>query len=145
MNIVNEIIRDSRPIEEVGQIAQKDFKDRYLDGQKPLVIRGYANEWEALKKWDLEYFASLEGQSTVNVLNGEYVQGAQKFKSGDFQAFIRLLQEEENSDQKTYLAAIDLHHLHNVVVFFWQVVQHEDDYVLICHCHAQYLQSLFQM
>ena len=108
MNIVDEIIRDSSPVEEVSLIDKKDFKSRFLDGQKPLVIRGFANDWKALKKWNLDYFATLESQSTVNVLNGEYIQGTQKFKSGDFQAFISHLQKEENGEGKTYLAAMNI-------------------------------------
>ncbi len=108
MNIVDDIIMGSSPVEEVRAIDKSDFKDNHLDGQKPLVIRGFASNWEALKKWNLEYFASLESSSAVNVLNGEYIQGTQKFKSGDFQAFINDLRKEENRDEKTYLAAMNI-------------------------------------
>lgn len=123
MNIVNEIIENSNPVEERQAIDRLSFKKDYLDTGKPLVIRGYARPWPAHKKWSLEYFATLDSDSSVNVLKGEYIQGNQKFQSGEFRSFIQALQNEDPGPKTSYLAALNIFN-------YFPELQHDTDFSL---------------
>ncbi len=64
----------------IDQITPKQFHKYYLEPNTPVVFRGMANEWEAVKKWSPEFFAQHYGDEKVstrvraNELNEEALQ-----------------------------------------------------------------------
>ncbi len=48
-----------RPIEVRDAISKEDFLKEYFKPQKPVVIRGFIEDWPAYKKWDLDYMADV--------------------------------------------------------------------------------------
>ncbi|WP_340199658.1 cupin-like domain-containing protein [Ascidiimonas sp. W6] len=54
-----------KEIPRVKNISKKEFKERYVKLQKPLVIEGLTSDWEAYSKWDLDYIAKIAGDKTV--------------------------------------------------------------------------------
>ena len=42
-------------IDTVESISKEDFIKNYLKKRKPLLIKGYAKNWENFDKWNLDY------------------------------------------------------------------------------------------
>jgi hypothetical protein len=53
----------------VDVISPEDFKKQYYYPEKPLVIKKLSERWEALKKWNWEYFIEKVGHHRVGVYN----------------------------------------------------------------------------
>lgn len=58
-----------QPIDIVKNISAADFKSRYYQPQKPLVITDLAKEWPAYKKWNWNYFKEIVGDIKVGLYN----------------------------------------------------------------------------
>jgi hypothetical protein len=56
-------------VDKVPAISAEDFKDRYYDLKKPLVITEIAKQWPAYDKWTWDYFKSVVGDVKVGVYN----------------------------------------------------------------------------
>ncbi|HLN95979.1 MAG TPA: cupin-like domain-containing protein [Flavobacterium sp.] len=52
-------------IERVKTLSRKDFLDRYVKPQKPVVIEQLTADWPAYTKWHLEYIRDIAGDRTV--------------------------------------------------------------------------------
>jgi hypothetical protein len=52
-------------IERVPTISKDDFFNRYVKGQRPVVIEKLTSDWPAFAKWDLEYIRKVAGDKTV--------------------------------------------------------------------------------
>jgi hypothetical protein len=57
----------TRTIEVVSEIGQEDFNRNYMKPQKPLVIKGLADEFPAGKKWTIDYIREVCGDVMVDV------------------------------------------------------------------------------
>lgn len=53
----------------VSTISAAEFKEKYYDVQKPVVIRDLSKDWPALNKWNWEYFKSIVGDQQVGIYN----------------------------------------------------------------------------
>lgn len=53
------------------KISRKDFLERYVKTQKPVVIEQLIEDWPAYKKWDLNYIREVAGEKTVPLFDGK--------------------------------------------------------------------------
>ncbi|MCH5597040.1 cupin-like domain-containing protein [Niabella ginsengisoli] len=60
---------DLRPIDTVETISQQEFKTKYYNPNKPLIIKGLAKQWPAYNKWNWDYFIDIVGDKEVGVYN----------------------------------------------------------------------------
>ena len=58
-----------KQIDKVENISSEDFKKKYYDTMKPLIITGLAKEWPAYHKWNWEYFKEIVGNEKVGLYN----------------------------------------------------------------------------
>jgi len=56
-------------VDHVESISQVDFKSKYYDVKKPLVITGLAKQWPCYQKWNWDYFIDVVGDKEVGVYN----------------------------------------------------------------------------
>ncbi len=49
----------------VETITKEKFIKDYFKPQKPVVIKHFVDHWDAVKKWDLDYMATIAGDKTV--------------------------------------------------------------------------------
>ncbi|MCC8425150.1 cupin-like domain-containing protein [Mucilaginibacter sp. UR6-11] len=54
-----------RPIDTVDSITPQDFKEKYLDARRPLVIKGLTKNWPARTKWTPGYLKQVVGKKVV--------------------------------------------------------------------------------
>lgn len=52
-------------VDTVDNICPADFKKKYLDKRKPLVIKNLTKDWPAREKWTTEYLKSVAGDLEV--------------------------------------------------------------------------------
>jgi hypothetical protein len=58
-----------KPVDTVEVISAEDFKKRYYNVKKPLVIKNLAKQWPAYTKWNWDYFIDMVGDKEVGVYN----------------------------------------------------------------------------
>jgi hypothetical protein len=54
-----------KPIERVNNISEKDFFEKYVKKQIPVVVEKLTENWPAYKLWNLEYIKSIAGDKVV--------------------------------------------------------------------------------
>ncbi len=52
-------------IPKIDRISFDDFHKTYVKNQKPVVIKNFINEWDALTKWKLDYIKEVGGDKLV--------------------------------------------------------------------------------
>ncbi len=56
-------------VDRVETISPEDFRTKYYNVSKPLVIRGLAKKWPAYQKWNWDFFIDIVGDKEVGVYN----------------------------------------------------------------------------
>ncbi|MFT4024203.1 MAG: cupin-like domain-containing protein [Flavihumibacter sp.] len=56
-------------VDSVEDISATEFRQKYYDPKRPLVIRGLAKQWPAYQKWNWDYFKEAVGKVEVGVYN----------------------------------------------------------------------------
>lgn len=56
-------------VDVVNSISPQEFKQRYYDTKKPLIIKDLAKQWPAYTKWNWDYFKQLVGDQKVALYN----------------------------------------------------------------------------
>ena len=56
-------------VDKVDSICPGEFRDRYYNPMRPLVIKGLSKQWQAYEKWGWDYFRSIVGEVKVGVYN----------------------------------------------------------------------------
>jgi hypothetical protein len=56
-------------IDRVADISPEDFRKKYYNTRKPLIITGLAKKWPAYQKWNWDYFINIVGEKEVGVYN----------------------------------------------------------------------------
>lgn len=68
-------MKKAKIIDRISPVDRAVFYRDYVAQSKPVVITGLVDEWPALQKWDMDYFAENYGKVkpvTVGVRNGRY-------------------------------------------------------------------------
>ena len=109
MNILEDVLSQSTPIETVTAIDSKTFKKNYFN-KKPVLIKGMAKDWGATKQWDLDFFLKLKNDNEVDLLSGNFIQNDNRYKKSSFQSFIQKLKDAETNKEhiKDYLTTLDI-------------------------------------
>ncbi|AFL80413.1 Cupin superfamily protein [Aequorivita sublithincola DSM 14238] len=64
-------------IERVRKISKEEFIQKYYKPQKPVLIEGLTQNWEAFQKWNLDYIQAQAGDQIVPLYNNEPTKGKQ--------------------------------------------------------------------
>ena len=56
-------------VDTVDTISSEDFKNKYYNTMKPVVIKNLSKDWPAYKKWTWDYFIDIVGDKEVGVYN----------------------------------------------------------------------------
>lgn len=98
----------SQQIDTVQNISPKQFREEYLKPQRPLVIKGLANETPAGKTWSLDYFKTNMGECSVDLYDNRNVNSsASAFTRPDLQMkfgdYLDIIAKNERSDLRIFL------------------------------------------
>lgn len=83
-------------IERVRNISKEEFIQKFYKPQKPVLIEGLTQNWEAFQKWNLDYIQAHAGDQIVPLYNNEPTKGKQnsaepatKMKMADYIELIK--------------------------------------------------------
>lgn len=86
------------PIERVSSISKKEFVERYVKPQKPLVIQTLTKDWDAYSKWNLSYIKKVAGDKEVPLYDDRPVKHDEGFNQAhatmSMREYIDLLKKE---------------------------------------------------
>lgn len=141
-------------------LSKKDFLQKYVRPQKPVVIENLTNDWPAYEKWSLDYIQKVAGGKVVPLFDDRPISSKYKFnephekmKMGDYiellkkgptnyRIFLYHLLKEVPLLQKDFkYPKIGLRLLRRIPMLFFggegsQVFMHYDiDYANILHFH----------
>lgn len=92
-------------IDKVDRISVDDFYREYVNLNRPLIITGVVKTWPAFGKWSLEFFQTLESDSSVHLEQGNVLQEETQFQRKDFSDYIdQLMKNESEESGKAYLS-----------------------------------------
>lgn len=87
-----------QPIERVKKISKKDFIDKYVKTQKPVVIEQLTEDWPAYEKWHLNYIKNIAGEKIVPLYDDRPVRAEDGFNQAHAEMkmadYIDLLEKE---------------------------------------------------
>jgi lysine-specific demethylase 8 len=110
MNILNDILEQSQPIEELVALDSKIFKDKYFNKNRPVLIKGLAKNWGATKKWNFDFLLNLKEDKDIYLLSDNFIQDDIRYKKSSFKEYVQKLKESElqNKTTKDYLTTLDI-------------------------------------
>lgn len=59
------------PVDVVEHIDKEDFQKKYFKPHKPLLIKGFAKQWGAYEKWNLDYIREKAGEQIVPIYDNK--------------------------------------------------------------------------
>lgn len=98
----------SGKIDCVTHLTEEEFRKNYLQAQKPVVIRGLANNTEAGKTWSIDHFRSKMGEINVGVLDNKNKKAASSaFTHADIHMklkdYLDIISKDEHTDLRIFL------------------------------------------
>jgi len=110
MNILNDILAQNSPVEELTALDSVSFKENYFNKEKPVLIKGLAKDWGATKKWNFDFFLELKDDKEILLLSENFIQDDNRYKKSSFKTYIQKLADAENnkSSLKDYLTTLDI-------------------------------------
>lgn len=110
MNILDDILEQSKPIEELKAIDSETFRKSYFNAKRPVLIKGMAKDWAATKEWNLDYFLNLEGDKEILLLSENFIQDDNRYKKASFKDYIERLKDSESNKVavKDYLTTLNI-------------------------------------
>lgn len=63
----------------VSRISKKEFLEKYVKPQKPVVIEHLIEDWPAYEKWNLDYIQQIAGDKTVPLFDDRPISSKYKF------------------------------------------------------------------
>lgn len=110
MKIIDDILRDSRAIEELTTVDPESFRRNYIGRHTPVLIKGLAKNWGATKKWNLDFLLNLEDDKDILLLSDNFIQDDNRYRKSSFKDYIQRLKEAETSKKgtKDYLTTLDI-------------------------------------
>lgn len=61
------------PVDRVGDISTEEFTNKYFVPHVPVVLRDFAKDWPALKKWNFDYFKNTYGNNLVKTYDSRFI------------------------------------------------------------------------
>ncbi|WP_418603853.1 cupin-like domain-containing protein [Hwangdonia sp.] len=122
MNILNDILSQSIPIEEITSFDSSIFKKKYYN-KKPVVFKGLAKDWGATKNWDLDFLLNLKEDKDILLLSGNFIQDDNRYTKASFKDYIKKLKTADANKEsfKDYLTTLNIFnyypHLKNAIDF----------------------------
>jgi ribosomal protein L16 Arg81 hydroxylase len=108
-------------IDTAKEISGEDFKKRYFYPQKPLVIKGLANNQVAGAKWTIDYMKKVCGDVIVDVFDTNNTNNASAFTSADykmkFSDYIDAIVDDKPTSLRIFLFNMFKHKPHLRVEF----------------------------
>lgn len=87
-----------KPIERVKTISPKEFMEKYVKPQKPVVIEQLTTDWPAYEKWHLQYIKEVAGDKIVPLYDDRPVRAEDGFNEAHAKMkmaeYIDLLEKE---------------------------------------------------
>lgn len=110
MNILEDILSDSKPVEECTSLDSKTFKTNYFNKRKPVLIKGLAKQWGATRKWNFDFLLNLKEDREIQLLSDNFIQDDNRYKKASFKEYIQKLKDAEhtNGRVKDYLTTLDI-------------------------------------
>lgn len=62
-------------VEVTNNISREKFYRDFVNRKRPVVIRGIISEWDASKKWDINYFKNIGDDTRVRIKKGNVSEG----------------------------------------------------------------------
>ncbi|PCI96753.1 MAG: hypothetical protein COB15_09195 [Flavobacteriales bacterium] len=56
-------------VERVKNISEKEFKEKYLNLNIPVILDGAAKNWKCVREWDFDYFIEKHGSDSIKVVD----------------------------------------------------------------------------
>ncbi|WP_299554880.1 cupin-like domain-containing protein [Seonamhaeicola sp.] len=113
MDVLEHILSKSQPISETTDFDSGIFKKSYLNKKKPVLLKGYANNWNATKKWNLDFLSELEVKDDVILEIGSNNQSDTSFTHQKLKAFIESVKQNRHDNGKppAYLTLFEIFRL----------------------------------
>ncbi|MAF78933.1 MAG: transcription factor [Halobacteriovoraceae bacterium] len=80
-NISTNKLPNLQTIEKIEVHSSQEFFNQYALPGKPVVLKNFASDWNALKKWTPEYFISKYGNNDVQVYDGNFSRPGKSYMS----------------------------------------------------------------
>ncbi|MES2133188.1 MAG: cupin-like domain-containing protein [Bacteroidota bacterium] len=94
-------------IETISGITPKEFKKQFLIPQRPVVIKGHANNYPAGEKWTIEYIKELCGSVMVDVFDNSHSNKGSAFTNPDlkmpFRDYVNAIIENKPTTLRMFL------------------------------------------
>jgi len=68
-------------VEKIEVDSPEVFFNQYAKPGKPVVIKNFAKDWQAIKKWTPEYFIDKYGDNKVQVYDGDFSKPGKSYMS----------------------------------------------------------------
>ena len=87
-----------KPIDRVQTISKKDFLEKYVKTQTPIIVEQLTHDWPAYDKWHLNYIKNIAGNKIVPLYDDRPVRAEDEFNeahaSMKMAEYIDLLEKE---------------------------------------------------
>ena len=86
-------------VDERADISPENFMEQYVIPGRPLVLKGLAADWKAVKAWDLDFFEQNYGDSPALLVNSKYLtgkDGEETFEESDLRGVINSIRNKGN-------------------------------------------------
>lgn len=110
MDILEDILKKSLPLNETKNFEPNAFKKNYINKKRPVILKGLAKQWKAKKDWDFDFFLNLESNEEVLLEVGNIIQNDANFLKKDFKSYINELKKSELEElaEKPYLSMFNI-------------------------------------
>jgi hypothetical protein len=98
----------SLKIDKVENISQQQFKESYLEPQRPLIIKGLTKNTYAGKLWSIDYFKKTMGHHEVDIYDNSNQQRAASANTSPdlkmrFADYLDIIRRDEHTDLRIFL------------------------------------------
>jgi hypothetical protein len=116
------------------KLARLEFLVEYYCANRPVIITGMMDDWPALSKWDLDYFAGCFGDREVEVQMGRNASPQYEINADQFVTRIRFgdfLQQVRSADETNdfYLTAHNDSHNRRALSELWEDIVQVPEYL----------------
>jgi Cupin-like domain len=81
-------------VDEVDTITPREFKQKYINTNTPLLMREVTANWPAMKKWSFDFFADLKLSKRVFLEMNNVLQGGGQYEVVEYSDYIRRMADD---------------------------------------------------